>query len=570
MASWRLKLLLAVFFLFGLTIILRLFYWQILCRDSLLIQAESLHTAVNQIEAPRGKIFAADGLPLATSQEAYLIYASLPDLKEEIGGIASRLTSILFPEGSQEEKLEFEEEIKEKLSRENLSWIALARKVDRQVKEEIEDLTIEGIGFEPVEKRVYPEGSMSAHLLGFVGQDSSGRDKGYFGVEGYYNRELSGRPGTLKLEKDVLGRPILIGERIEDPPISGRDLKLYLDRGVQYLVEEKLKKGLERYGAKSGSVVILEPQTGGVLAMASLPDFNPQDYAKTDSQLFSNPIINESFEPGSIFKIIVMAAALNEGVVKPEDKCSRCDGPRKIDKYEIETWDGEYYPNSTMTEIIQHSDNVGMVYVSEQLGVERLYRYLVNYGFGSETGIDLEGEGVVPLRAEKKWNVVDLAVAGFGQGIAVTPLQMVRAAAVIANGGYLVKPQVVTKIESEDGGIEIKPKVIRQVLNAATAKTITEMMVNAVEKGEAQWAKPQGYRVAGKTGTAQIPIAGHYDEEKTIASFVGFAPADKPRFVMLVTLREPSSSPWGAETAAPLWFEIAKELFVYYGIMPDN
>ncbi len=570
MTPWRLKLLLAVFFIFSLVIVLRLFYWQILCRDSLLIQAESLHTSVNQIEAPRGKIFAADGLPLATSQETYLVYASLPDLQEEAWGIASKLTEILFSESGQEEKLEFEEETKEKLSRQDLSWVALARKVDRQVKERIENLTIEGIGFEPVEKRVYPEGSMSAHLLGFVGQDSSGRDKGYFGLEGYYNRELSGRAGTLKLEKDVLGRPILIGERIEDPSIAGRDLVLYLDRGVQYLVEEKLKKGLERYGAKSGSVVILDPQTGGVLAMASLPDFTPKDYAKTDSRLFPNPVINESFEPGSIFKIIVMSAALNERVVKPEDKCPRCDGPRKIDKYEIETWDGHYYPNSTMTEIIQHSDNVGMVYVSEELGIERLNDYLVNFGFGSETGIDLEGEAAPALRPKDKWGLVDLAVAGFGQGIAITPIQMVRAAAAIANGGYLVKPQVVAKIKSEENEIEIRPKVIRQVIEAATAKTMTEMMVNAVEKGEAQWAKPQGYRVAGKTGTAQIPLAGHYDEEKTIVSFVGFAPADKPRFVMLVTLREPSSSPWGAETAAPLWFEIAKELFIYYGIMPNH
>jgi len=569
MASWRLRLLLAFFLIFSTVIILRLFYWQILCRDSLLIQAESLHTAVNQIEAPRGKIFAFDGLPLATSKEAYLVYASLPDIQEGVGTIASELTSLLLSENSQEEKLEFEEQLKEKLSREDLSWVALARKVDRQVKEKIEALTIEGIGFEPVEKRVYPEGSMSAHLLGFVGQDSSGREKGYFGVEGYYNRELSGRPGTLKLEKDVLGRPILIGERVEDPPIAGRDLVLYLDRGVQYLVEEKLKKGLERYGAKSGSVVILDPQSGGVLALASFPDFSSKDYAKTDSRLFSNPVISESFEPGSIFKIVIMSAALNDKVVKPEDKCPRCSGPRKIDKYEIETWDGNYYPDSTMTEIIQHSDNVGMVYVSEELGIERLNNYLVNFGFGSETGIDLEGEGAPPLRAEKEWNVVDLAVAGFGQGIAVTPIQIARAAAAIANGGFLIEPHVVAKIISEDREIEIKPKVIRQVIESATAKTMTEMMVNAVEKGEAQWAKPQGYRVAGKTGTAQIPIAGHYDEEKTIASFVGFAPADKPRFVMLVTLREPSSSPWGAETAAPLWFEIAKELFIYYGIMPD-
>ncbi len=410
---------------------------------------------------------------------------------------------------------------------------------------------------------------MSAHLLGFVGQDSSGKDKGYFGIEGYYNRELSGRPGTLRLERDVQGQPILIGERIEDPAVQGRDLILYLDRGLQYLIEEKLKKGIERYGAKEGSVVVLDPQTGGVLAMASLPNFNPEDYAQTDARLYPNPVINQSFEPGSIFKIVVMASALDGGVVKPEDRCPQCDGPRKIDKYEIKTWDENYYPESTMTEIIQHSDNVGMVYVSQKLGIERLVDYLTKFGFDSATGIDLEGEASPPFRLQNQWNVVDLAVAGFGQGIAVTPIQMAGAAAVIANGGYLVEPHVVAKIKSVDREVEIKPKVIRQVISSAAAKTMTEMMVNAVEKGEAKWAKPEGHRIAGKTGTAQIPIAGHYDEEKTIASFIGFGPADRPKFVMLVTLREPSSSPWGAETAAPLWFDIAQEMFLYYGIMPD-
>jgi cell division protein FtsI/penicillin-binding protein 2 len=570
MTSWRLRLLLSFFLIFSLLVVARLFYWQVLHRESLLIQAEALHTMVNQIEAPRGKIFSADGFPLAASQEAFLVYASLSDLKEKPEKIASQLNEVFLPEGGEEEKESLEEQLKARLSSTDLFWVALRRGVDRQVKEEIENLEIEGIGFEPMEKRVYPEGSMSAHLLGFVGQDSSGKDKGYFGLEGYYDRELTGRPGTLRLERDAQGRPILIGERIENPPMPGRDLVLYLDRGIQYLVEEKLRKGIERYGAKAGSVVVLEPQSGGVLAMASFPNFVPANYAQTDVRLFPNPVVAESFEPGSIFKIVVMSAALNDGVVKPEDKCGECGGPRKIDKYVIKTWDEEYYPDSSMTEVIQHSDNVGMVWVTEKLGVERLYDYLVSFGFGAETEVDLEGEGIPALRAKNEWNVVDLAVVGFGQGIAVTPLQMVRAAGVIANGGELVEPHVIKTIETEEREIEIKPKILRRVISSATAKVVTEMMVNAVEKGEAQWAKPQGFRIAGKTGTSQIPIAGHYDEEKTIASFVGFAPADNPQFVMLVTLKEPTSSPWGAETAAPLWFDIAKELFVYWGIPPQK
>lgn len=221
-----------------------------------------------------------------------------------------------------------------------------------------------------------------------------------------------------------------------------------------------------------------------------------------------------------------------------------------------------------MTEIIQYSDNVGMAYVAEKLGTEKMVSYLKKFGLGEETGVDLEEEGTPFLRKESDWAKIDLATAGFGQGVAITPIQMVTATAALANGGKLLEPQVAREIKSPEKEIEIKPKVKREVISEKTAKILTEMMINSVEKGEAKWAKPSGFRIAGKTGTAQIPIAGHYDKEKTIASFVGFAPADNPRFVMLVTLREPTSSPWGSETAAPLWFDIAKEIFVRWGILP--
>ena len=211
-----------------------------------------------------------------------------------------------------------------------------------------------------------------------------------------------------------------------------------------------------------------------------------------------------------------------------------------------------------------------MVDVARRLGREKILSYLSAFGFGSLTGVDLEEESAPQLRPSRQWTEIDLATASFGQGIAVTPLQMVTAVAALANNGWLMEPHVVAQIKSAKGEtIEIKPKKVRQVVSPSTAKIITEMMVAAVEGGEAKWAKPRGYRIAGKTGTAQIPVAGHYDEKKTIASFVGFAPADNPRFVMLVTLREPTSSPWGSETAAPLFFNIAKELIVYYNIAPD-
>lgn len=220
-----------------------------------------------------------------------------------------------------------------------------------------------------------------------------------------------------------------------------------------------------------------------------------------------------------------------------------------------------------MTQVLQYSSNVGMVFVGNKLGRDKVFQYIKSFGFGELTGIDLQDEASPPLRDRSEWGDIDFATATFGQGIAVTPLQMVRAVSAIANGGWIMEPKVVRAIGQENGKtVGLKSEKNRRIIRDSTAQLLTEMMVSAVENGEAKWAKPKGYRIAGKTGTAQIPVAGHYDEKKTIASFVGFAPADDPRFVMLVTLREPSSSPWGSETAAPLFFSIAKDLFLYFGI----
>jgi len=565
-SRWRINLLLIFFILFGGLVSYKLFYWQVLKSEELAAAAERQHWISFEIPARRGDILAADGFPLATSEEAFLVFASIPDLKEKPEVVASKIAPLIAEGG---DIAEIEQVIKERLSREDLVWVPLRHKVSRQIKENLEKLNISGIGFEEEEKRSYPEGSASAHLLGFVGSDINGKDKGYFGLEGHYDLELRGQPGFVRREKDAFGRPILVGESKEEKRINGKDLLTTIDRSVQLIVGEKLKKGLRVYGAVSGSVVVMDPKNGAILAMACLPGYDPAFYWKYDKSLFPNPVIASSYEPGSTFKVLVMAAAIDSKTVSPETRCDKCSGPRNISGYTIRTWNDKYFPNSTMTEVIQHSDNVGMVFVSEKLGKEKLLAYIKNFGFGKPTGIDLQEETSPPLRPDREWKPIDLATASFGQGIAVTPLQMVRAVGVIANRGRMVKPFLVKKIIGEDKEKEISlPEGVR-VIKASTAAVITEMMVNAVDNGEAKWAKPKGFRIAGKTGTAQIPVAGHYDEEKTIASFVGFAPADNPKFVMLVTLREPTSSPWGSETAAPLWFDIAKELFTYYGILPE-
>jgi len=564
--TWRINFLLGIFILVGVLIGYRLFYWQVLNSEQLVAAAERQHWVSFEIPAKRGEILANDGFPLVTNEEVFLVFASIPDLEEKPEKIAAKIAPFF---ASEVELKEVEDLIKQRLRRDDLIWIPLWHKVSRKTKEILEDLKIAGIGFEEENKRSYPEGSTAAHLLGFVGLDINGRDKGYFGLEGYYDLELKGQAGIVRRERDATGKPILVGESKEEKQRDGRSLQTTIDRAVQFVIEEELKKGLKRYGAVGGSVVVMEPKTGAILAMASLPSYEPSSYWKYDESLYPNPVVASSYEPGSTFKVLVMAAALDEGVVTPQTRCDKCGGPRNISGYTIRTWNDKYFPGTTMVEVIQHSDNVGMVFVGEKLGSEKLVDYLKKFGFGKPTGIDLQEENSSRLRPKEEWKPIDLATVSFGQGIAVTPLQMVRAVAAIANGGKLVKPFIVKKVIGESRTEEIALERGVSVIKPTTAQVMTEMMVNAVDNGEAKWAKPKGFRIAGKTGTAQIPVAGHYDEEKTIASFVGFAPADEPKFVMLVTLREPTTSPWGSETAAPLWFDIAKELFTYYGILPE-
>ncbi|MBM3205418.1 penicillin-binding protein 2 [Candidatus Shapirobacteria bacterium] len=564
-SNWRVNFLLTFFFLVGILILARLFYWQILSFGNLAAIAEAQHLVSFEIPAKRGEILASDGSPLASNKEAFLLFASLPELKQKPEDLAALLSPIL----DGEESASVAAILKERLSRQDLVWMPLKHKLSRSQKTEIENLKLAGLGFEEEQQRSYPEGSASAHLLGFVGADVNGVDKGYFGLEGFYDLELKGLPGLIRREKDASGKPILIGEVQKEEQRDGRTLVTTIDRTIQFLISEKLEEGLRRYGALSGSVVVMEPQTGAILGMVSLPNYDPEKYFDYEKKLYPNPVVASSYEPGSTFKVLVMAAALNEGAVKPETRCDQCQGARVISDYTIKTWNEKYFPNSTMVEVIQHSDNVGMVFVGEKLGVEKMVEYLQRYGLGQLTGIDLEDESTPQLRPLSEWKIIDLATTCFGQGIALTPIQMIRAVSTIANGGRLVTPFLVKKVISFEGVNEISPQVGEEVLKSSTALMMTEMMVNAVDNGEAKWAKPKGYRIAGKTGTAQIPVAGHYDEEKTIASFIGFAPADEPKFIMLVTLREPSSSPWGAETAAPLWFDIAQEIFTYFSIQPN-
>ena len=564
--SSRVKILTALFLLTFAALVVRLFFWQVIKGKVLSAQARGQYEVGVTLSAPRGNILASDGTWLAARESGWLVFASMPDLKESHTSVAEKLSHLLV----EEEEVSGEvDRIKGLLPKEGAVWIPLKHKVKEEAKKNIEALGIDGIGFELEEMRSYPEASAAAQLLGFVGKNLEGADTGYFGLEGYYDLALSGKPGYQSGEEDARGVPILLDDNKGVSAIGGVDLVTHIDKGLQILSEKKLKEGIEKYGAKAGSVIISNPKTGAILASVSYPSYEPGKYYDYGNEFFKDPVIANSFEPGSVFKVLVMAAALDAGAVEPDTVCDICSGPLKVDKYTIETWNKEYRADSTMVDVIVHSDNVGMSFVGQKLGADALYDYLDAFGIGKVTGIDLQGEGAPKLRDRGTWNVVDLAVASFGQGIAVTPIQMVKAVGAIANGGVMYTPQVVDKLEGVGWEEDVKPEEGTRVISKKAADEITSMMVLAASSGEAKWTHLRGFKVAGKTGTAQIPISGHYDQESTIASFVGFAPANDPKFLMLVTLREPVSSPWASETAAPLWYQIAKDLFIYFGIQPE-
>lgn len=556
--SFRLLAVLGIFAFLYIATLTRLFYWQIVKNEVLHDASKAQSTNSLVTIAVRGDILFSDNFPLATNKLSYLLFAN-PKKVDIPDNYAKILSPILQLD---------EASISAKLSQ-NLYWVRLLSRIDFETRERINALKLSALGFEQEETRYYPEASLAAHLVGFVGKNQDGEDQGYFGLEGYYDRQLKGRPGRVYMVKDALGNPILTDIR-EDKKIDGRTIITSIDRSVQFAADRALKKGLELYDAIGGSVAIMETKTGKILAASSFPKFDPQKFYEYPLESYTSPIVSDVYEPGSTLKVLVMAAGIDAGLVTPETRCSECDGPVTIGEYTIKTWDGKYYPNNTMTDIIRHSDNTGMVFVGNKLGVDGMLKYLENFGIGDLTGIDIQGEGTGTLRDKKFWYPIDLATASFGQGISVTPLQLLTAVNAIANNGKLMKPMVIDKIIAEDGRvIKILPEEKIRVVSEKTSELMTSIMVNAVENGEAKFAKIPNYKIAGKTGTAQIPVAGHYDPTNTNASFIGFFPAEDPKLTMLVIVNRPRSSIYGAETAAPIFFSIAKDLIQYYNIPPS-
>ncbi|KKT40390.1 hypothetical protein A3K29_03250 [Candidatus Collierbacteria bacterium RIFOXYB2_FULL_46_14] len=532
-------------------LILRLFYWMILRGPELRAKSERQHQMVTILKAKRGNIFDSDGGILAGTKNLYHLFIYKPQLVVSASDLVEQLLSSLTPDKEASTESDLRNYLNGRLSLKS-NWVSLKHYLSAEEKEKIESQKIAGLGFEDEYVRFYPEASMAAQILGFVGQDAAGQEQGYFGIEGYFDRVLKGREGKVRTEKDGEGNPILIGNYQFLHAVEGKSIHTTVDKKIQFIAEGMLKEGLVRYGALAGNVIVMEVSTGKVRAMAAFPNYDPGKFSEFDKSAYKSPMTADLFEPGSIFKPLVMAAALNEKLITPETQCDICSGPINIGKYSIKTWDGKYYPSTSMTSVIVHSDNTGMVFAARKLGPNKLSNYLKKFGLGTKTGIEIQEEVAGTVRDGKEYGDIDLATNSFGQGIAITPIQMITALNTIANNGKYISPTLI------EGGTP----ATWDVLSPEAVSQITQMMITGVDSGEAKWAKPVGMSVAGKTGTAQIPIEGHYDPQRTIASFIGFFPAQNPRYTMLVSLREPQTSQWGSETAAPLWFGIAKQLLL--------
>jgi stage V sporulation protein D (sporulation-specific penicillin-binding protein) len=565
----RAHTLFIILFLSFLLVEIRLFYWQVIKGNRLEAEANRQYERLIINTGKRGSIYTSDNHLLVGNEKVYRLFAEPHLYSESKEKIHKQIFNLLlnldtdYKEATQEAKKEeiedeFELFLENKLAIDDKKWVGIISGVTEEVKTEIENLEIEGFGFDPYYQRFYPESSMAAHITGFVGKDESGEAVGYFGVEGSLNKELS-----AKKNKEITSNFSLTDDL--NKKINGRDITLTIRRDIQFLLENELKEAIKKYGASSGEVIVMDPKTGKVLGLAAYPNYDQKDFYKFPTDFYKNPSVSNFYEPGSTFKVLTISIGIDKNAITPDTKCDNCDKARRIGKYTIKTWDDTYHPDITMMDALAKSDNTAMIFAQEKIGEDNFINYIKQFGFGQKITNDIQ-EDTTPSFPEK-WGPIELATRSFGQGISATSLQVLRAINTIANQGMMVQPQFIEKVTDKETSQEIKTEIINlsQVISPETAQEVTKMMIESANHGEAQWIASKEYLVAGKTGTSQVTKdSGGYDEEKTIASFVGFAPADNPQFIMLTKLNEPTISPWAAETAAPLWYKIADKLILMF------
>lgn len=459
----------------------------------------------------------------------------------------------------------------EQLLRSDAAWVQIVSPVSKAVGEQVADLRIPGIRVEPLWTREYPEGVLASHVIGFCNTEG----RGFYGVEGFHDVLLQPKRVDWKGPVDPASEqiPWVVAPLVLPQP--GVELVLTLDRTVQALVEDELARSVHEYQAEGGTIIAMDPRTFEILALASLPNYDPGRYNDSydmDPLPFEDPVVSQQYEPGSVVKVLTVAAALDAGLVNPETTYHD-QGRIEVGGLMVENATRRAYGDQTVADILIQSLNVGAAWLGMQMGPGIFYSTMQAFGLGRPTGVDLAGEvpGQLLLPDDyERWHDSNLGTNSFGQGLAVTPIQLISAVATIANDGARLRPHVVGRRVAFDGTVSTwQPVVELQAISPQTARTLTEMMVRVVEEGVPQ-ARVEGYRIAGKTGTAQIPIPGGYDREGTIASFVGFGPVPDPQLIILVKLDRPKTSSWASETAARSFQRLAGRLFMVLGIPPDG
>jgi cell division protein FtsI (penicillin-binding protein 3) len=542
---------------FGL-ITVRAFQLQVLGQEEWQRRAERQHQKVIPLTPQRGTIFDRNGEELALSLEVDSIFVEPQKIADPAGAARPLAAALSLPLSAVEAKLNS-----------NRGFLWLKRQVLPRESARVRELDLPGVNFVKEHRRYYPNSEVGAQVLGFTGLDPEGLE----GLELRYDSVMLGQGGYLVTERDALGRGMGGGGPAIKGGSRGSDLHLTLDKNLQYIAEKELAAGVRKAKARAGTVVVMEPRTGEVLAMASQPDYNPNAFHKYRPSQWRNRALCDTFEPGSTMKIFLLAAALNEKIVRPGEAIDCEQGVYKVGGKVIH--DHHPYGNLTLSEVLKYSSNIGAAKIGKSLERERLYRYLTDFGFGSPTGLDLPGEVGGVLRKPSRWFEVDLAAISFGQGMTVTPVQLASATAVIANGGFLMAPYVVERVVDSFGETveRRQPREVRQVVSSEVARRIREMMAMTTEGGgTGTLAAVPGFRVAGKTGTAQKvdPVTGGYSVDKRVSSFVGFVPAEEPRLVILVIMDEPEEKTYGGLVAAPVFSRIADQALRYLKIAPTE
>lgn len=498
-------------------VIARLFYWQVIMGNNIRTKNISQTSKLQNNLPNTGKILATDNFPLSLGQKVYKLSIYKPNLKISIDELFNKIEEIK-PETKSKNIIQYNN-----LNNPNIKWVTLNSTFDQKQKD---SLNLPGISFELSNIRYYPEGDLAKNLI--------------INLESFYKRSLNGKMGFSLSSVDGTGQNILTNRNWQQAQVDGQDIKTGINRQVQLILEQTLKKGLTEFQAKSASGTIINPTNGQIIAMAN---FQSDTSPNTN---ISN--ITDLFEPGSIFKPLIITMALDSNKINTDFVCPDCDKPRIFGQYTINNWDNTTHPNTDLKDIIKNSDNIGMSYIIGKLGLEKFQKYFKELKLNSKNDIDLIGESVAPIK--KYYSDIDLATSSFGQGFAINELQMVQAFNTIANQGMLVSAHLNTVFEIKS----------TQIFSTTTTDKVIEILKYAVENGAIKSLKPKDLEVCAKSGTAQIATNGQYNELNTIGSYIGFSPCNNAKFTMIIIINQPQNSQYGSSTAAPLWYEIAQKI----------